>query len=1034
MCATDTLMRHQPILRRREGQRLACTTAALLLSILLGGRLTLASDTTPPFVTAVTPLDGGADVPLATRVEARFSERINPGTVTPSAFVVQNCGEEQLTGDYTISDDRKVVTFHPVAVLNVGTRYFVSLTSAIEDEAGNALIPFNSSFRTTRDASVVVRSTDEVGDGLPGSRAGGTTPWERSGRAVAAVGDVNCDGIGDLLIGAPKSDVLGIDSGAAYLVFGGTELQSGGSAGRLLLRGEAAGDHAGFAVGRAGDLNDDLLPDVLIGGPGHDGGGTGAGRVYVVFGRCDLAPGSIIDLSDVGTVVPGVQIDGAAAGDQVGFSLAGGGDVSGDDKSDLLIGAPFSDPGGLQDAGRAFLLFGPVASGQIDLGDVGGTVPGVVYEGTASGDEAGHAVLLWSDPGPPIGDAFDELVIGSPGGDPIISGTTRTDGGMVTVIHGDVSSEAMPISLCRVACNTGEGSVGCGTGGCPEQISGIRIQGAEAGRRLGTSLSASDLTGAWHVPAIAVSAPGCGGSVSPPPGVDKETVLIWASTDQDPLLEKTRSSTQNSGGSSGVRAVIVAPKPPLCVDGSGGGSPLFGEGSLDFVDVEILGDDAAFVGDVDGLPGDDLALGSPLDDLSTTEAGRVYVLSGQGIRFGQDVDASAIGVSIPGFVVDGSDAGGQLGTAVGGGGDVNGDGRPDLLAAGPLINPPDPNRPETTLSDAGEVLILSPAAPSEAASTAGEYLLLDGSSTTLLEWGPTSLATWYNVYRGLVSSLHLDGRVYTSSMICLAVAVDRDLDEDGRPDVDDPDEPPLGDAFYYLTTAVNDSGEGPLGMSSGGEPRIHNSSCAPTMAMAMSMAIPGQIDQDGDSLLDLCDNCPALPNPSQLDTDGDGSGNTCDLDDDDDGLTDAEEGAAGTNPLDPDTDGDGLTDQAEVDTHHTNPVLQDTDGDGASDSQEILRGSNPLTADSDADGVLDGADNCPAVPNAGQTDADGDGAGDACEIVLFPTAVNGVGGRPISLAERLSMSSLGSIAGGHSQSAGGELRLEAGFVYAAAPR
>ncbi|PLX25689.1 hypothetical protein C0580_01780 [Candidatus Parcubacteria bacterium] len=79
------------------------------------------------------------------------------------------------------------------------------------------------------------------------------------------------------------------------------------------------------------------------------------------------------------------------------------------------------------------------------------------------------------------------------------------------------------------------------------------------------------------------------------------------------------------------------------------------------------------------------------------------------------------------------------------------------------------------------------------------------------------------------------------------------------------------------------------------------------------------------------------------------------LDDDSDGLSNAEESVLGTNPLETDTDNDGLFDREEVRSFKTSPTNADTDGDGLSDYNEIKRWfTNPLEIDTDGDGYGDG--------------------------------------------------------------------------------
>ena len=117
-----------------------------------------------------------------------------------------------------------------------------------------------------------------------------------------------------------------------------------------------------------------------------------------------------------------------------------------------------------------------------------------------------------------------------------------------------------------------------------------------------------------------------------------------------------------------------------------------------------------------------------------------------------------------------------------------------------------------------------------------------------------------------------------------------------------------------------------------------------------------QVDSDADGVPDGSDNCPSISNADQVDTDSDQTGNACDDDDDNDGLSDAEESQLGTDPL-----------------------LADTDGDGLSDKEESDGNTDPLRDDSDGDGVLDNADNCPLLGNAPQADADQDGFGNECD-------------------------------------------------------
>nr|WP_281168643.1 thrombospondin type 3 repeat-containing protein [Gilvimarinus chinensis] len=143
-------------------------------------------------------------------------------------------------------------------------------------------------------------------------------------------------------------------------------------------------------------------------------------------------------------------------------------------------------------------------------------------------------------------------------------------------------------------------------------------------------------------------------------------------------------------------------------------------------------------------------------------------------------------------------------------------------------------------------------------------------------------------------------------------------------------------------------------------------------------------DSDSDGVADGADNCPMTPNADQADADGDGIGDVCDSDRDNDGIINSGDNCPlVSNPNQSDIDGDGMGDVCD----------DDQDGDGTDDDADNCPlVANPSQADADGDGVGDacdndldgdgvdnGVDNCPATPNADQADIDGDGVGDVCD-------------------------------------------------------
>ena len=272
-------------------------------------------------------------------------------------------------------------------------------------DAGRAYVVFGKADGVTVDLANL---------GSRGFRINGATALDCSGRSVSGAGDVNGDGLADVIIGGPRADPAGNDgAGSSYVVFGknntaDVDLNDLGAQG-FRIDGIDSGDSSGFSVSGAGDFNGDGLADVLIGAYAADPDGKDrAGSSFVVFGKTDVNP---VDLDDLG--LQGIRLDGVVADDQLGYSVAGAGDVNGDGLADIIVGARGADPAGNSLAGASYVLFGHQADGiRIDLDDLGNY--GFRVDGHHAGDVAGASVAGAGDLN---GDGLADLLVGAPGAD-----------------------------------------------------------------------------------------------------------------------------------------------------------------------------------------------------------------------------------------------------------------------------------------------------------------------------------------------------------------------------------------------------------------------------------------------------------------------------------------------------------------------------------------------------------------------------------------------------------------------------------------
>ncbi len=237
--------------------------------------------------------------------------------------------------------------------------------------------------------------------------------------SISAAGDVDGDGLGDLIFSYGNYAEAGQILGLTHLVYG-SSLIAAGPASQLDAATAAAytfvgvvdeewdiGPQTGYDISSAGDVDGDGRDDLLIGAPQATGISPISGAAHLLLAADVLALpfGSTLELGQDSSYV----LSGELSSDFAGLGVAGGGDIDGDGQGELLVGASFNNEGGTN-AGAVYVMDGAELLEYPRGTMVSLAEASAVLLGNSVGAELGNSVEFTADVD---GDGRSELVVGA---------------------------------------------------------------------------------------------------------------------------------------------------------------------------------------------------------------------------------------------------------------------------------------------------------------------------------------------------------------------------------------------------------------------------------------------------------------------------------------------------------------------------------------------------------------------------------------------------------------------------------------------
>ena len=433
--------------------------------------------------------------------------------------------------------------------------------------------------------------------------------------------------------------------------------------------GEAYGNSAGYSLASAGDVDGDGLSDIVIGDWCEDTNGENAGAAYLVLGSTEPVSLSLTSAA--------AKYTGEDAGDGAGLAVAGAGVVNGDGLGDILVGAFFDEQAG-NDAGSAYLVLGSSSPTDANLSSVD-----ACFTGESEGANAGRSVAGAGDVN---GDGFDDVLIGSAS----LSMSYSSDEGAAYLVLGSANPSGFPLSYADARFlgepddHAGYSASGAGDfdgDGLDDVVIGAAVRGSNMGAAylvLGTA-TPGDLT----LPSAA---------------------LCYTGQSAGDNAGSSVAGAQDVNGDGFDDIIVGAPYCDIAGEASGAAYIVFGgsgptSSSLSVADARLTGEAAGGnagesvtgAGDVNADGFSDVLIGANHGEIGGELSGAAYlVLGGPGL--------ANLSLSMADARFTGEAALDTAGEAVGGGGDVNGDGFDDMLIGAPGY--------DSGVSDAGAAYLI----------------------------------------------------------------------------------------------------------------------------------------------------------------------------------------------------------------------------------------------------------------------------------------------------------------------------------------